>query len=201
MGLLEGRYGSALHCEVDGALAMNWGCDLAKPGEPYIVSRDTRPDPNNPGKTITYEAHFRKYASQADGCAGMLRVIQSYPTADAMRTGDPKAFALSLYTPKPGRLVGYYAGKASDTPEQRVMRRAMNLLVCIVGIAKACKEDVLNYGSHELFATVNDKDSRVSSIIALGGMSVRDYQASRGLTADGIIGPATWSALLLDPQA
>jgi hypothetical protein len=188
MGLLETGYGSMLG-------GNNWGANLALPGEPFISATDSKPVN---GKDVKYTGKFRAYTSHAEGCAGMLRVILGYGTADAARTGDVVGFARALYTPKKGRQIGYYSGIASDTPDERVMRRAVNLLTLCIGIAKECKEDVLMFPGD--FATVNaNTNPTVNALTALGGHTVKSYQALRGLTPDGIVGPATWATLTLKP--
>jgi hypothetical protein len=186
MGLLETGYGSMLG-------GNNWGANLARPGEPYVEATDSRP---LDGKDVKYVGRFRAYSSHAEGCAGMLRVILSYNTDIAAKRGDVVGFAKALYTPKAGRQVGYYAGIAKDTPEQRVMRRARSLLALIIGIAKECGEDVMTFGPASTFVD----GPGVEGLSAFGGLSVKDYQALRGLKPDGKVGPATWAALCLEPN-
>lgn len=188
-GLLETAYGSALG-------GNNWGANLALAGEPYVEHGDTRPEN---GKDVHYVGKFRAYVSPAEGCAGMIRVIASYPGAlDAARVGDVKGYCQALYNPKPGRKVGYFSGIAKDTPAERVARRARSIVTNAITAAKVLHEDVLTYGAWDQFRTQDCRKLAPSGLAS--GIDVKRFQAAHGLTTDGIIGPATWAAILLETK-
>lgn len=195
MASLESSYGEGW--KGHGVGSNNWGAVVAKPGEPFFVSADSRPVGD---RQATYETRFKKYATPAAGARDVVRVCYSYRGAEAAAAGgDALAFAKALFRPRPGREVGYYAGLAMDPPDRRPVRRAAGLVRQAIGIARQCGENVLAYGTGAP-DTLRRDDPRVAAIEALGGMTVEEYQRSRGLKSDGVIGPNTWSWLLIDPE-
>lgn len=188
LGCFETGYGSQLG-------GNNWGAVLARLGEPWVPATDSSPINGVDVKSVR---KFRSYNSHADGCAGMLQVVSQYLGAvEAAKQGDVLGFATALHR-DPGKK--YYEGLASDkTAERRRMRRAGNLLELVITIARACGEDVLATG--EYFPTVDSRlQPEANSFVALGGLSVVEFQRLRGLTPDGVIGPKTWTQLILNPH-
>lgn len=186
----ETGYGSKLG-------GFNWGSVTAKVGEPGFLANDTRPALD--GSTIKYRTKFRSYASHVEGCEDMIRVISLYDGAlEAARLGDALGFARALFRPlKPGYEVGYYAGIAKDPPERRPVRRAAEIVGYVVNFARVLGEDALTYGGP--FPTLQ-KGASTAVVAGLGDMSVIAYQKSRGLVADGILGPTTRGWLFVDPE-
>lgn len=217
IGWLETNY--AQGWKGAGKGSWNWGaiqrgkppCD---PNTGFLYT-DTHPNPD--GSSTTYSICFRKYATAEDGAQDLARVVyKSRPRVlQAATRGDLWGVSAELYASR------YYEGFGS-TSQERIANHHKALLAAVGRQAKALTEPMpdgslpppptLRRGSsgelvRDLQRLLNsalpvlDEGTHPDTLIADGRFGpatearVRKYQEEHGLSADGIVGPKTWSKL------
>lgn len=182
IGALETQYGAGWRGA--GVGSRNWGaiqCGASWPGDRFLYS-DTHP--NDDGTSTTYRAHFRKYPTDEDGAADLVRVVYCNKGRDQRvlvpaMLGDTLGFSRGLYQ------TGYYEG-FGPTVESRVRNHHNAVRKCLLAAAREIGEPWPD-GSPLSQVTL-----RRGSI----GPAVREWQRLMGLVADGVFGPITETATI-----
>jgi hypothetical protein len=223
VGKLESRYGQAWRGA--GVGSRNWGAVQASrpPCDPEtaFLYTDTHPQPD--GSSKPYSICFRKYASEAEGAAGLLRAMygtSSKPKDNVLKAaerGDLYGVSAAL------RANGYYEGFGKNQAE-RIQNHFKALSGCVRAICTARNEPyptgqqttvgklvtlvkkaipkginpTLRRGS---VGTLVADWQRAIGVVADGHFgphtedATKAWQTAKGLVGDGVVGPKTWTAL------
>jgi len=133
VGLIESAYGSARFSDCEDL--KNWGAVQAGHtpcGPDACEARDTHPNPD--GTSTSYQICFRRYSSDAEAVAHMLRVLMRGPAIAAAQTGDARRFAAAMYEN------GYFEG-VGRTVADRIEWQAKRLASADQTIARALGEE------------------------------------------------------------
>lgn len=215
---LESNYGAGWKPPGNGSFnfgAIQCGASWSGPSFQYT---DTRP--NSDGTSTPYVTKFRKYATPIDGAIDLVKVVYLNLSRDktvlpAASRGDTLGFSKAM------RDSGYYEGMGA-TIEQRVANHHKAVVRSIRDQAKALNEDLprdvlpvpeipptLRVGSSgpdvaKLQEALNLH--RTAPRLIVDGnfgertrVTLKVFQQSRKLVADGVAGPATWLQLLREP--
>lgn len=206
IALLESGYGSGW--KGAGIGSFNMGAITAGSswkGETFEY-RDSRPDPNNPGKDIWYTTKFRKYPNAAEGFADLARV--AFITNGRKNAVLPHATEGDVYGVSAGLYATtYYTGKAAyPTPAARINVHYQGLMAHIRNIANALGEPMpdgeapppptVRRGSNGKW--VKEWQRILENVVVDGKFgpiteqATKDWQSAYSLKADGIVGPITW---------
>jgi peptidoglycan hydrolase-like protein with peptidoglycan-binding domain len=168
-------------------------------GETFVHG-DTRPDPANPGKNISYVTEFRKYPTPLDGWKDLVKVmyVNRPSVLKAATAGDVFGVSAALYDTK------YFFGTGA-TIKQRIERHHTAVMRNLVAQVQAFAEPMpegFEVPRRTLRVGMVGEDvkdlQRALSLVADGvfgpatELAVFDLQANFGLTQDGVVGEKTW---------
>ena len=205
IGWLETRYGNGWSGAGVGSNnigAIQAGSSWA--GDTFEYT-DTRPNPD--GSSTPYRVRFRKYPTLEAGWRDLARVAYAgsrHCVRVAAERGDTYSVSQYLHETR------YYEGFGGTIAERRwhhfiALRKALWVADVEVGI-EVPRQDLaipstVRYGSTGETVVRLQKELRVQADGIFGPLTdhaVRTYQRGAHLLVDGVVGPATWTALLTD---
>lgn len=213
IGYHETRYGQAWLGNGKGS--KNWGavqCRGLPPCDPTQCFEAGDSNPNDDGTQTPYRACFRKYATDTEGAAGLIKEL--YASRPAVRASIKKADPANvLLAVRDMWLFTYFTGFGA-TPRERVNNYFVPVYAALIKITSALGEDMPDTGMappRTLRLTdpyMTGEDVRhLQGIVGarpdadfgpLTQKAVKAWQAQRpGLGADGVVGPYTWAHIKL----
>jgi putative peptidoglycan binding protein len=194
VGLLESHYGQGW--KGAGAGSKNWGAVQKKRppcDETSFLYTDTHP--NADGTSTAYSVCFWRYATDAEGAAGLMRVM--YGTVERPKKALERARAGDLYGVSAAmRAAGYYEG-FGKTQADRIANHFRALSNCVRAICAELNEPFPSGKptTGQGFITLVQKalPKSINPTIRRGsrGTTVRDWQRAIGVVTDGVFGPLT----------
>ena len=172
IGQLEMRMGEAWPG------TFNWGAITGTGDAGYVVHKDSKPGTN--GETIWYETKFRKYSSDAKGCADFLRVlylmtvrgVNRKQCLDAAANNDWTGASTIRYDS------GYFAGKSTAKTAQQ--RRTENIAAdakLVSAILKTGRLSTVDWGD------LQDKSSGTGTVATVTLLAIAGFIGYRLLVA------------------
>lgn len=163
--------------------------------------------PNADGTSTPYRIGFRKYLTPDEGWRDLVKVVYinrgRASVLAAAEAGNTFEVSRLLHA------TGYYEGFGRDVVERvnnhyRALARAIKMadgeLVTSPAYVQG-ERPVLRRGARGPWVGVLQRELRLAADNIFGRVTeseLVEYQLSRGLTGDGICGPASWAMLLGD---
>ena len=173
--------------------AVQAGVPPCNPSTSFIYT-DTHPNPD--GSSTTYSICFKKYATDEEACADMIRYIVGTASKPKKNVLDACA-AGNLWGVSAGmRANGYYEGFGKTQTER--IQNHMNALSA--AIKRRCAETGEAFPSgkptsiekvKKIFGNIFDAPKKPTLRRGSHGEAVKDWQRFLGVTADGAFGPIT----------
>ena len=195
--------------------AGSWNFGACQAGSSWHGATFTYTDthPTSTGASVPYSVKFRAYPSAVEGAIDLVKIVyvnagRSIALA-AAGCEDTLAFSVAL------RSTGYYEGFGATVGE-RIAHHHDAVVAAVRRQAKALAEPLprdidsmpaptptLRYGMKSAdVRALQEALVRFGAKLTIDGgfgpatlAAVKATQASQGLVADGVVGPATWKAL------
>jgi len=203
VGWLETRYGTAW--KGAGAGSHNWGAVQSSrpPCDPIRSFQYTDSSPRPDGSSVTYSICFRRYETDEEGAADMIKImLRTPPERAAAALGDLYALSAAMHAAK------YYEGFGSTVTARianhhRALSSAVERIRAEVNPVARRPVTLQRGAAGETVKTLqrrlNDTGCWELPIDGMFGprteIAVRRFQLIRGLAPDGVVGPRTWAEL------
>lgn len=171
-------------------------------GERFVYV-DTHPTAD--GRSVSYRACFRKYATPEDGWRALVDIVYVNRGRQRVRAAaakdDWRGVSQALYS------TGYYEGFGKTSAERIAnhLRSLSNAIAAADGDTERLKlheiPEILRRGAKGEAVKLLQRELQLAADGLFGPVTetvLKLYQGNHGLSVDGICGPRTWTALLQD---